>query len=82
MMVALGGQFRTEIARRHEGTGPPTLHREPRRQRRMYAGLTGAGLYQVDLTVPATLAAGTYPVVVTQGGVSSRVTAVLKIAGH
>jgi uncharacterized protein (TIGR03437 family) len=48
----------------------------------MYAGLTGAGLYQVDLTVPATLAAGTYPVVVTQGGVSSPVTAVLKIAGH
>jgi len=44
------------------------------------AGLTGAGLYQINLTVPVSLAAGTYPVVVTESGVSSPATAVLKIA--
>jgi uncharacterized protein (TIGR03437 family) len=45
-----------------------------------YSGLVGAGLYQINLTVPSGLAAGTYPVVVTQGGSSSPSTALLKIA--
>ena len=45
----------------------------------LWAGLTGAGLYQINLTVPASLIAGTYPVVVTLSGVSSPTTAVLKI---
>jgi uncharacterized protein (TIGR03437 family) len=45
-----------------------------------YCGLVGAGLYQINLTVPATLTAGTYPVVVTLSGVSSPTTAVTKIA--
>jgi uncharacterized protein (TIGR03437 family) len=46
----------------------------------LYCGLIGAGLYQINLTVPSDLAAGTYPVVVTQGEASSPTTAVLKIA--
>jgi uncharacterized protein (TIGR03437 family) len=45
-----------------------------------YAGLIGAGLYQINLTVPASLAAGTYPVIVTQNGASSPSTALLAIA--
>jgi uncharacterized protein (TIGR03437 family) len=45
-----------------------------------YSGLVGAGLYQINLTVPASLASGTYPVIVTQGGVSSPSTAILKVA--
>jgi len=45
-----------------------------------YCGLVGAGLYQINLTVPSSLGTGTYPVVVTQGGVSSPSTAVLKVA--
>jgi uncharacterized protein (TIGR03437 family) len=45
----------------------------------MYSGLIGAGLYQINLTVPVGLAAGTYPVVVTQSGSSSPSTALLKI---
>jgi uncharacterized protein (TIGR03437 family) len=48
----------------------------------LYSGLIGAGLYQINLTIPAGLAAGTYPVVVTQSGVSSPTTAVLKIAAN
>ena len=45
----------------------------------LYSGLIGAGLYQINLTVPSGLAAGTYPVVVTQSGSSSPATALLKI---
>jgi uncharacterized protein (TIGR03437 family) len=44
------------------------------------SGLTGAGLYQINLTVPASLTAGTYPVIINQSGTSSPSTAVLKIA--
>jgi len=47
-----------------------------------YSGLVGAGLYQINLTVPPTLAPGTYPVVVTQAGSSSPSTALLKIAAN
>jgi uncharacterized protein (TIGR03437 family) len=47
-----------------------------------YSGLIGAGLYQINLTVPSSLAAGTYPVVVTQSGSSSPSTALLKIAAN
>lgn len=46
-----------------------------------YSGLIGAGLYQINITVPSSLAAGTYPIVVTQSGVSSPSTAILKVAG-
>lgn len=45
-----------------------------------YCGLIGAGLYQINVKVPESLTAGTYPVVVTQNGVSSPSTAMLKIA--
>jgi uncharacterized protein (TIGR03437 family) len=45
-----------------------------------FAGIVGAGLYQINLTVPSSLAAGTYPVVVTQNGASSPSTAMLKLA--
>jgi uncharacterized protein (TIGR03437 family) len=45
----------------------------------LYSGLIGAGLYQINLTVPSSLTTGTYPVVVTQNGVSSPTTAVMKI---
>ena len=45
-----------------------------------YSGLIGPGLYQLNVTIPATLAAGTYPVVLTQNGSTSPATAVLKIA--
>jgi uncharacterized protein (TIGR03437 family) len=48
----------------------------------LYSGLIGAGLYQLNITVPGTLAAGTYPVVVTQSSVSSPSTAQLKIAAN
>ena len=44
------------------------------------SGLVGAGLYQLNITVPATLAPGTYPVVVMQNGTSSPPTATLTIA--
>ena len=45
-----------------------------------FSGLTGPGLYQISVAVPGSLAAGTYPVVVTQNGISSPSTAVMKIA--
>jgi uncharacterized protein (TIGR03437 family) len=45
-----------------------------------YCGLIGAGLYQINLTVPSGLAAGTYPVVATIDGVSSPTTAVMTIS--
>ena len=47
-----------------------------------WCGLVGAGLYQINVTVPASLAAGTYPVVVTQNGVQSPSSAVLKVAAN
>jgi len=47
-----------------------------------YCGLIGAGLYQINLTVPASLGAGTYSVVVTQSGVSSPATAVLRVIAN
>jgi uncharacterized protein (TIGR03437 family) len=46
----------------------------------MWSGLVGAGLFQINLTVPTSLAAGTYPVLVSQAGVSSPSTAVVNIA--
>jgi uncharacterized protein (TIGR03437 family) len=48
----------------------------------MYSGLIGAGLYQINVTVPSSLTAGTYPVIVTQNGVASPSTAMLKIAAN
>ena len=47
-----------------------------------YCGLISAGLYQINVTVPSSLTAGSYPVVMTQNGVSSPATAMLKIAGN
>ncbi len=47
-----------------------------------FSGLVGAGLYQINLTVPAGLAAGTYPVIVNISGVSSPSTAVMNIAAN
>ena len=47
-----------------------------------YCGLVAAGLYQINVTVPASLSVGTYPVVVTQNGVQSPSTAVLKIVAN
>ncbi len=47
-----------------------------------YAGLVGAGLYQINLAVPSTLPAGTHAVVVTQSGVSSPSSAVLKVSSN
>ena len=38
----------------------------------LWAGLVAAGLYQINLQVPTTLAPGTYAVVATTGGVSSQ----------
>jgi len=45
-----------------------------------FCGLTGAGLYQINVTAPSGLPAGTYPVVAIQNEVSSPATAELKIA--
>ena len=45
----------------------------------LYSGLIGAGLYQINLTVPTGLATGTYPVILTQGTSASPSTAVLKV---
>ena len=47
-----------------------------------YCGLVAAGLYQINVAVPASLAAGSYPVVVTQNGIQSPSTVVLKIAAN
>jgi uncharacterized protein (TIGR03437 family) len=47
----------------------------------LYCGLIGAGLYQINLTVPANLTSGTHPVVVTQNGVQSPST-LLKVVGN
>jgi uncharacterized protein (TIGR03437 family) len=47
-----------------------------------FCGLVAAGEYQINLTVPATLATGAHAVVVTQDGVSSPSTAVLKVVAE
>ena len=47
-----------------------------------YCRLVRPGLYRIQLTVPADMPGGTYPVVVTQSGVSSPATAMLKIAAR
>jgi uncharacterized protein (TIGR03437 family) len=44
-----------------------------------YCGLVAAGLYQINVAVPGSLAAGTYAVVLTQNGVQSPSTAALKV---
>ena len=44
-----------------------------------YAGLIGAGLCQINVTVPPTLTAGTYQVMATVAGVSSPSGAVIKV---
>jgi len=46
-----------------------------------FAGLIAAGLYQINVTVPAGLPAGDQPVVATVAGLSSQATAMLKVAG-
>ena len=61
-------------------TATPTVTIGDKTVTPLYSGLIGAGLYQINLTVPYGLAAGTYPVVVTQGGSSSPATALLTIA--
>jgi uncharacterized protein (TIGR03437 family) len=48
----------------------------------LWSGMIGPGLFQINLTVPASLAAGTYPVVVSQSGVSSPSTAVMNITAN
>jgi uncharacterized protein (TIGR03437 family) len=45
-----------------------------------FAGLVGAGLYQINITVPAGLTAGDNAVVATVGGYSSPSDALVKIA--
>jgi uncharacterized protein (TIGR03437 family) len=48
-----------------------------------YCGLIGAGIYQINLTIPGSLADGSYPVVVTQAGASSPASgAVIKVAAN
>jgi uncharacterized protein (TIGR03437 family) len=47
-----------------------------------YCGLVGAGLYQINVTVPRSLATGTHSIVVTQNGVSSPSTALLKVEAN
>ena len=44
-----------------------------------FSGLVGAGLYQINLTVPATLTSGAYPVVVSVNGSSSPARAFLTV---
>jgi uncharacterized protein (TIGR03437 family) len=44
-----------------------------------YAGLTGAGLYQLNVTVPAGAASGDNVVVATVGGVSTQATAIITV---
>ena len=47
-----------------------------------YSGLVGTGLYQINLTVPSSLTAGTYPVVVAIGGATSPTTAVIQVVAN
>jgi uncharacterized protein (TIGR03437 family) len=44
-----------------------------------WAGLIGAGLYQINVTVPSGLAGGDYPIIATVSGVSSQSSALLKV---
>ena len=46
----------------------------------LFAGLVGPGLYQINVTVPATLADGNQAVIATVAGVSSQSSALLKVA--
>jgi uncharacterized protein (TIGR03437 family) len=46
----------------------------------LYCGMVEEGLYQMNVVVPATLASGTYPVVVTQNTVSSTAPVFLSVA--
>ena len=68
------------FSRAYSATSTPTVTIGGTAAAVSYCWLTGAGFYQISLTVPGGLAAGTYPVVVTQAEVSSPSTAVIKIA--
>lgn len=46
----------------------------------LFAGLVGAGLYQINIVVPGTLAAGDYAVTAIVGGYTSQSSVVLKVA--
>jgi len=46
----------------------------------LFAGLVGAGLYQINITVPSGLSAGDHVVVASVAGVQSLPTALLKTA--
>jgi uncharacterized protein (TIGR03437 family) len=46
----------------------------------LWAGLIGPGLYQINVTVPSSLADGEYAVVATVNSVSSQTSALLKVA--
>jgi uncharacterized protein (TIGR03437 family) len=63
-------------------TSTPTVAIGDKTAAILYSGIIGAGLYQINLTVPSGLAAGTYQVVVTQSGSSSPATALLKIVAN
>ena len=62
-------------------TGTPTVTIGGIAATVLYSGLIGAGLYQINVTVPSSLVTGAYPVIVTQSGVSYPSTAVMKVAG-
>jgi uncharacterized protein (TIGR03437 family) len=47
-----------------------------------WAGISGAGLYQINVLVPTSISAGEFPVVATVGGVSTQVNAMITILGH
>jgi uncharacterized protein (TIGR03437 family) len=46
----------------------------------LWAGLTAAGLYQINVTVPSGLTAGDNSFVATVGGYSTQSTALLRVA--
>ena len=68
------------FSRAYSATSTPTVTIGGTAAAVSYCWLTGAGFYQISLTVPGGMAAGTHPVVVTQAEVSSPSTAVIKIA--
>lgn len=45
-----------------------------------WAGLVGPGLYQINVTLPVTLADGDHAVIASVDGASSQTTALLKVA--
>jgi uncharacterized protein (TIGR03437 family) len=58
-----------------EALSPATAHlRAP-----AFAGLSGAGLYQINLTVPASLGTGDVSLAATVGGVQTPATAVISL---